>query len=814
MAAKPSALPPPPPQFGRLERASVSLSSADHSSGSNHQLPTSSSSYSSPPPNGSSAAKETLLQVQRESSNGVTLRKPKANQRDKTLRQKGILLSSHSGPRSLSPPPPPNVHPPLNTECYHPLPPPPLLPSPTHSSTNPTASSRPSNHSPTLTSRTTGDDGVLNVFQVMQLSAAASLPEAVGSPDSGYDDLATAALVCNRSDSIGSTSSSSSRRTGPNSGVPSSLFSVRDSELELVKEEDGSDEDDEETKRKERGTSNTSSEQSDTLPSPSFPRLSLEESNNFYAPDDETVIQTVQRPGIKRSYSTDMKRMASTVRPGGRAESYSSNANNRVVVNKPAGAERGRSQSLFTREGSSISGSSGSSNGFFESMKDTFQLQDELSKENYHFVLSEALISVIEEYKSLLREQAYDEHLALVASPDRDSVDLASAPSTPSHPNPPPSPFPYRTTSFPYLSRTDTPTSPTVPSSPTPPSPVPSRDVSLLRLVDSQMMTNTAESTAHGLLQYISRVLGGASSVEFRVPEQIVQLPSDFIASIKREEQLHHSVANSTTIRGEMDWAPPRKTIIHTMYSPPKDVSIALKDQNYRCAGCGVKIDISHTKLLRFCYYIGKYFCTTCHQNSLSYIPAYIMSKWNFKKYPVSNFARDTLAEFEKEPHFNLDISRLYYRIYELKKVKDLREQISFMRRYIFSCRETANLCERFTQFGHLVGSDVHIYSMEDFVNVKSGQLSKQLKFLATETEKHIKSCPLCKGKGFVCEYCQNEEDILYPFELKRVSSCPACSCCFHKDCCSQSRECPRCKRIRERQQSRLKTMMIADRDD
>ena len=60
-----------------------------------------------------------------------------------------------------------------------------------------------------------------------------------------------------------------------------------------------------------------------------------------------------------------------------------------------------------------------------------------------------------------------------------------------------------------------------MPSSPAPPSPIPSHDVSLLRLVDSQLMTNTAESTAHGLLQYISRVLGGASSVEFRVPEQV-----------------------------------------------------------------------------------------------------------------------------------------------------------------------------------------------------------------------------------------------------------------------------------------------------
>ena len=34
--------------------------------------------------------------------------------------------------------------------------------------------------------------------------------------------------------------------------------------------------------------------------------------------------------------------------------------------------------------------------------KDTFQTMDELSKENYHFALSEALLSVIEEVSSLL----------------------------------------------------------------------------------------------------------------------------------------------------------------------------------------------------------------------------------------------------------------------------------------------------------------------------------------------------------------------------------------------------------------------------
>lgn len=277
-------------------------------------------------------ARETLLQVQRESTserNGVTLRKlqPAGDQRDKTLRQKGIILTDDTSTRHL-----------------HPLPPPPLIPPSTHlEDPSPTALKPRPTHNGEI-------DGVLNVFNVMQLSA--SLTEGVGSPDSGYDDLAMVALACNRSDSVGSASSSSSRRTGPNSGVPSSLFSTRDSELELVKEEEGDDNEEDNKERKERGTSNTSSEHSDapTASSSSFP-VSLEESSNFYTPDDDTVIQTVQRRGIRRTYSTEEsvgKRIYSTgVRPNGRAESYSSNMYR--AVGSKSGAERGRSQSLYTK---------------------------------------------------------------------------------------------------------------------------------------------------------------------------------------------------------------------------------------------------------------------------------------------------------------------------------------------------------------------------------------------------------------------------------------------------------------------------------
>lgn len=30
----------------------------------------------------------------------------------------------------------------------------------------------------------------------------------------------------------------------------------------------------------------------------------------------------------------------------------------------------------------------------------------------------------------------------------------------------------------------------------------------------------------------------------------------------------------------------------------------------------------------------------------------------------------------------------------------------------------------------------------------------------------------LCQAKGFICEFCQNEEDIIFPFELNKCRTC------------------------------------------
>lgn len=45
-------------------------------------------------------------------------------------------------------------------------------------------------------------------------------------------------------------------------------------------------------------------------------------------------------------------------------------------------------------------------------------------------------------------------------------------------------------------------------------------------------------------------------------------------------------------IRGNLEWAPPRAQIIFSIHPPPKR-KVVMARQNYRCAGCGTKIEMS-----------------------------------------------------------------------------------------------------------------------------------------------------------------------------------------------------------------------------
>ncbi|CAB4006290.1 Hypothetical predicted protein [Paramuricea clavata] len=182
---------------------------------------------------------------------------------------------------------------------------------------------------------------------------------------------------------------------------------------------------------------------------------------------------------------------------------------------------------------------------------------------------------------------------------------------------------------------------------------------------------------------------------EHDVPHSLLPLPTAIPVSPDDElydttEHFDRRTSLPCRLRGNLEWAPPRQQIIFSIPSNPKRKETMTK-QGYRCAGCGMRIDPGYMKRFRYCNYLGKYFCNTCHSSKPTVIPARIIQRWDFKEYP-----------------FNLK---------------------------------------------------------------------------------------LCLAKGFVCEYCKNGDDIIYPFEVKRCSQCPDCGSCYHRECFAKGK-CPKCERL------------------
>lgn len=85
-----------------------------------------------------------------------------------------------------------------------------------------------------------------------------------------------------------------------------------------------------------------------------------------------------------------------------------------------------------------------------------------------------------------------------------------------------------------------------------------------------------------------------------------------------------------------------------------------------------------YIKRLRYCEYLGRYFCQCCHENALAVVPGRVLRKWDFSKYYVSNFARDLLSKIAGDPLFNpSDIdSGLYKKVKALEAVRVSTEAV------------------------------------------------------------------------------------------------------------------------------------------
>ncbi|XP_067898486.1 run domain Beclin-1-interacting and cysteine-rich domain-containing protein isoform X5 [Heterodontus francisci] len=322
----------------------------------------------------------------------------------------------------------------------------------------------------------------------------------------------------------------------------------------------------------------------------------------------------------------------------------------------------------------------------------------------------------------------------------------------------------------------------------------------------SFLHSNSAEAVAMGLLkQFEGMQLPAASELDWLVPEhdapqKLLPIPDSF--PVSPDDGEHADVYKlRIRVRGNLEWAPPRPQIIFNIHPSPKRKVVVAK-QNYRCAGCGIRVEPDYIKRLRYCEYLGKYFCQCCHENVQSAVPSRILRKWDFSKYYVSNFSKDLLSKIWNDPLFNIqDInSALYRKVKALDQVHMLRIQLVHMKNLFKTCRLANNLLDKFdTEPGHLT-EDHHLYSLNDLTAVKKGELAGRLKELVKIGAAHVENCMLCQAKGFICEFCGDGTDIIFPFELHKCKRCEECKACYHK-CCFKSDQCPRCDRLQARKE-------------
>lgn len=77
-------------------------------------------------------------------------------------------------------------------------------------------------------------------------------------------------------------------------------------------------------------------------------------------------------------------------------------------------------------------------------------------------------------------------------------------------------------------------------------------------------------------------------------------------------------------------------------------------------------------KRLRYCDYLGKYFCDGCHGGGEAIIPARVLNHWDFGRYPVCQFSKQLLESIWEKPLFKVTnvAKNLYSQAKELQKFR------------------------------------------------------------------------------------------------------------------------------------------------
>uniref|UniRef100_A0A3B1KD42 Rubicon like autophagy enhancer n=1 Tax=Astyanax mexicanus TaxID=7994 RepID=A0A3B1KD42_ASTMX len=219
--------------------------------------------------------------------------------------------------------------------------------------------------------------------------------------------------------------------------------------------------------------------------------------------------------------------------------------------------------------------------------------------------------------------------------------------------------------------------------------------------------------------------------------------------------------------------------------------------QHFLCAGCGTEVEPRYIKRLRYCEYLGRYFCDSCHSGGDSMIPGRVLSRWDFGRYPVSSFSKQLLDSIWEQPLFKLSAvaKNLYSQAKELQRFRELQEQLISIKKLLKACRLSEGILSDFQQLPSHLTEELHLFSMDDLFRVKRGQIFPTAKAMLRTAAAHVECSS--KAKGFICEFCRGP-DVLFPFQTDICTRCRDCRACFHT-ACFRDESCPRCSRLQIR---------------
>ncbi|VDK67793.1 unnamed protein product [Litomosoides sigmodontis] len=331
---------------------------------------------------------------------------------------------------------------------------------------------------------------------------------------------------------------------------------------------------------------------------------------------------------------------------------------------------------------------------------------------------------------------------------------------------------------------------------------------------DDSIPENSAEAVASSLFKQFSAAYKPRSAADIQwlvsytqAPQKLLPMPNDIAVFFDEVGDDGRPIF----FRGSENWAPPRKQWIFRLHPEIQSMRKLLEQQQFRCGGCGIKVSKIYCRRMRYCDYYGRVFCQRCHQGAKSRIPARIVYQWNFKEYPVSDIAYRFLLDNHRQPVINASAidSHFYSRIRRLKKIKELRIKLVHIWSYIRLCstaKETitkyGNLHATFSTVPNYMLSDADVYSVEDLENVRRGELFRIIAPLVQYGQYHVEGCEHCRAQAFVCELCDQKDDLLFPFQVEYVNRCEECGSLSHNKCAAKrqkdGRPCPKCLRIQQ----------------